>query len=355
MNIGLMGLPNTGKTTIFNALTKQEAEVTPYAGVRTEPHVAVIEVTDPRLDRLTDLYHPRKTVFTNVNFIDFAGLSEGAARDGSFSANATALMRNTDALALVLRNFPLPGMPSPDPIRELERLEEELSLSDLILVENRLERIDQQFSRGRKTREQEQEQAVLKILHEHLSNARPVSELDLTPDAAKIIRGFRLFSLKPFLAVLNSDESHFEHSPELVAKIRSRHPVLEFAGEFEMELSRLDEEDALLFMEDLGITASARDRLLRLAYLTLGYISFFTVGQDEVRAWNLHGGETALDAAGVIHSDLARGFIRAERFSYEDIIACGSEKIVKEKGRLSLEGKNYIVHDGDILNIRFSV
>lgn len=355
MNIGLIGLPNSGKTTIFNALTKQEAEVTTYAGVRTEPHMAVIGVADPRLDRLTDLYHPRKTVPANVNVIDFAGLSEGAARDGSFSANATALMRNTDALALVLRNFPVPGMPAPDPVRELERLEEDLTLSDLILVENRLERIERHFARGRRSRELEQEASALEILHQNLSQPHPSSELDLTPDVAKIVRGFRLFSRKPFLAVLNSHESLFGRNPELIAKIRSRRPVLEFAGQFEMELSRLDEEDSLMFMEDLGITVSARDRLLHLAYLTLGYISFFTVGGDEVRAWNLHRGETALAAAAVIHSDLARGFIRAERFSYEDIIACGSEKTLKEKGRISLEGKDYIVSDGDILNIRFSV
>jgi len=355
MKIGLIGLPNTGKTTIFNALTQQEAEVTPYAGARTEPHIAVIEVADPRLDRLTDLYHPRKTVSASVNFIDIAGLSDGAADDGSFSANATALMRNTDALALVLRHFPLPGMPSPDPVRELGRLEEELALSDLILVENRLERIEHQLGRGRRTREIEQEQATLKMLHEHLSNGLPPGELELSPDAAKLVRGFRLFSLKPYLAVLNSDESLFGRDPELTAEIRSRRPVLEFAGKFEMELSRLEEADAALFREDMGIPAAARDRLLRLAYMTLGYISFFTVGQDEVRAWNLHHGDTALDAAAVIHSDLARGFIRAERFSYDDIIACGSEKALKEKGRISLEGKEYTVSDGDILNIRFSV
>lgn len=355
MKIGLIGMPNSGKTTIYNALTKQTAEVTPYADSRTEPHIAVVPVEDERVDRLTSMYHPRRTVRASVDFIDFAGLAEGAAKDGSFSARATALLRECDALALVLRVFAHPTMEAPEPLRELERLEEELLLADLILVENRLERIDAQLKRVRSTRQLELEGKTLRVFQAHLMESRPLRELDLTPDESKLTRGFRLFTLKPYLAVLNSDEAGFGRHADLLEAIKSRYPVVEFSGQFEMELAGLGEEDARMFMADMGISASARERLLRLAYMTVGCISFFTVGQDEVRAWNILNGDTALDAAGAIHSDLARGFIRAERFAYEDLISSGSEKSVREQGRMSLEGRNYLVRDGDILNIRFSV
>jgi GTP-binding protein YchF len=355
MKIGLIGLPNSGKTTIFNALTRGSAEVTPYSGGLVEPHLAVIEVRDERVDSLSSLYSPQKTVYTTVDIIDFAGLSENALRGGSYSADAWGQMRNTDALALVLQNFADETKPEPDPLRELERLEEEMVLADLILAENRLERIEYLIKRSQSANLLLREKKTFHILRDHLSDSRPLRELDLNPEEEKLVRGYRFLTKKPFLVVLNSDESRFGRNHELLKDLEKRHAAVEFAGKFEMELSRLENEDAKLFMEDMGISESARDRMIRLAYKVLGYISFFTVGKDEVRAWNIHSGQTALEAAGTIHSDLARGFIRAERFSYDDLITTGSEKSVRENGRLSLEGKQYVVHDGDILSIRFNV
>ncbi len=355
MKIGLIGLPNSGKTTIFNALTGGNAEVTPYSGGLVEPHLAVVEVRDGRVDSLSSLYSPQKTVYTTVDIIDFAGLSENALKDGSFSADAWAQMRNTDALALVLRNFADETMTAPDPLRELERLEEEMVLSDLILAENRLERIEYQMKRSQNTNPLLREKSTVIKLRDHLSDSLPLRQLDLNPEEDKLARGYQFLTKKPFLVVLNSDESLFGKNHKLIEDLEKLHATVEFAGKFEMELSRLDDKDAKLFMEDMGIPESARDRMIRLAYNILGYISFFTVGKDEVRAWNIHSGQTALEAAGTIHSDLARGFIRAERFSYDDLITTGSEKSVRENGRFSLEGKQYVVHDGDILSIRFNV
>ncbi len=355
MKIGLIGLPNSGKTTIFNALTGGDAEVTPYSGGLIEPRLAVVEVRDGRVDLLASLYNPQKTVYTTVDIIDFSRLSENAMRNGSFSDDAWGQMRNTDALTLVLRNFADETMPVPNPERELERLEEEMLLADLIIVENRLERIEYQLKRSRSGSPLLREKNTFIILRDHLADSIPIRELDLNPEEEKLVRGYRFLTKKPFLLVVNSDESRFGRNPQLLKDLENHHAAVEFAGKFEMELSRLEEEDAKLFMEDIGIPESARDRLIRLAYRTLGYISFFTVGKDEVRAWNIHSGQTALEAAGAIHSDLARGFIRAERFSYDDLITTGSEKSVRENGRFSLEGKQYVVNDGDILSIRFNV
>ncbi|MCJ7679995.1 MAG: DUF933 domain-containing protein, partial [Candidatus Aminicenantes bacterium] len=216
-------------------------------------------------------------------------------------------------------------------------------------------RIEHQMKNSRGANPLLREKNTFIKLRDHLSNSRPLRELNLNPDEEKLVRGYRFLTKKPFLVVLNSDESGFGRNERCLEDLGKRHNTVEFAGKFEMELSRLSEEDSRLFMEDMGIPESARDRMLRLAYRTLGYISFFTVGKDEVRAWDILSGQTALEAAGTIHSDLARGFIRAERFSYDDLISTGSEKSVRENGRLSLEGKEYVVHDGDILSIRFNV
>lgn len=355
MKIGLIGMPNSGKTTVFNALTRGTAEVTAYAGSRTEPHLAVVEVADDRIGRLAALYTPRKTLYATVDFVDFAGLSDGSTRGTGFSGNVLALMRECDALALVLRNFDQAVSGTAAPLQELRHLEEELLLADLILVENRMERVAQKLEKTKKTRELEFEHRVLQTLHAHLENSLPIRDLELNPEERKFIRGFRFLTEKSFLAVLNSDEANFRHNDDLLENIRARYAAVEFAGKFEMELSRLDEDDARLFMEEMKIETSARERLIHLAYQTLGYISFFTVGKDEVRAWTIQKNKTALDAADTIHSDLARGFIRAERFSYDDLITTGSEKAVRERGRLFLEGRDYVVSDGDILSIRFNV
>lgn len=355
MKIGLIGLPNSGKTTIFNALTKKEASVTIYSDAKAEPNVAVVEVDDDRLIRLTDMYKPKKTTGAAIEMIDFPGLTEGSAKNGSFSGNSMEWIKNTDALALVVRNFNDDLTEDPRPLRDIDEIDTELLLADLIIVENRLEKLEWFQKRGQKTNTLALEEKALRKVAEQLNNNQPIRNLELEEDEEKAIRGFQFLTKKPFLVILNSDETIFGQNDDIMAKIESRYNVIEFSGRFEAELSRLKDEEAKLFMEDIGIKKSARERLSQFAYRTLGYVSFFTVGEDEVRAWSIHGGDTAVNAAGAIHSDLARGFIRAECFTYDDLIKCGSEKGVRENGHFRLEGKDYIVRDGDVLNIRFSV
>lgn len=356
MKIGLIGLRKAGKTTIFNALTRSRAEVTAYASTQLEPNLAVVTVSDVRLDRLTALYEPKRTVPATIELMDFVGLTEGAMKSGSFSGELMRLVKTADALALVIRNFTDDLQGVANPAADLEQLEVELLLSDLILTENRLERIEAGYKRGQKTAALQVEELTLRQIQAHLNQNLPLRTLTLAADAEKAIRGFQFLTLKPVLVVFNSAENNFGKNQSLIESIQQKYPVIEFAGNFEMELSRFeDPTEAQLFMEDMGIQTSARDRLTRNAYDVLGYISFFTVGPDEVRAWNLLRGETALDAAGAIHTDLARGFIRAECFTYDDLMTCGSEKMVREKGRFRLEGKDYVVSDGDILSIRFNV
>ena len=234
-------------------------------------------------------------------------------------------------------------------------LTSEIILSDLILAETRLERIEYQMKRGAKTPVLEQEKAALEKIITYLESDRLPDKSDLAPEHQKLLRGFQFLTLKPMLVILNSDETNFGKHHDLLTHLTKDHRVIEFAGRFEMELNHLSTEEAKAFMDDMHIQASARDRLTMLAYNVLGYLTFFTVGPDEVRAWTIHKGDTAVNAAAVIHSNLARGFIRAECFTYDDLMAYGSEKALKEKGLLRLEGKNYTVKDGDILSIRFSV
>ena len=355
MKIGLIGLPNSGKTTIFNALTKMEAHVTTYSDAKAEPNVAVVEVDDERLIRLTDMYKPKKTTGATIEMIDFPGLKEGSARNGSFSGNSMEWIKNTDALALVVRNFNDDMAGDPTPLSDIDEIYTELLLADLILVESRLERLEWFQKRGQKTNALALEEKALRKIAEQLNNNQPIRNLDLDEDEEKTIRGFQFLTKKPFLVILNSDETVFGQNKDIMGEIESRYNVIEFAGSFETELSCLNDEEAKIFMEDIGIKKSARERLTQFAYRTLGYVSFFTVGEDEVRAWSIHGGDTAVNAAGAIHSDLARGFIRAECFTYDELIECGSEKKVRANGRFRLEGKDYIVRDGDVLSIRFSV
>ncbi|TVR67468.1 MAG: redox-regulated ATPase YchF [Spirochaetaceae bacterium] len=373
MNIGIIGLPKAGKTTIFNALTGQEAEVAEYASGRIEPNVAVVDVGDPRVDTLSAMYQPKKTIYATTEFIDFvggAGAGGSSPEDGAgsprhkktasiFSGEGITMVRNADALLLVLRNFSNPTLDetygTPGPSRDLDTIETELILADQVIAERRLERIQADHQRGRKTPASQAEEKVMHRVVEQLDGSGVVRDLDLTTEEKQILSGFRFLTAKPVLLVLNSSEENYGKNGELLRNLEERYPAIEFAGNFEMELSRMEQEDAEAFMEDMGITESARNRLTRFAYRMLGYISFFTVGEDEVRAWTIRDGENAQAAAGTIHSDLAKGFIRAECFSYEDLVGTGSEAAVKQKGLFRLEGKEYPVKDGDILNIRFNV
>ena len=358
MKIGIIGLQKSGKTTIFNALTRSEAEVTAYTSSKVEPNLAVVEVMDDRVTRLSEMYRPKKTTYAVVEFIDFVGLASGSAKSGLFSGTAMGLIKTVDALAVVLRNFSEETIDAvlgpPDPEKDIRILEEELVFSDLMIVEKRMERLEADKARGKKNPDQAAEEKLLAKIHPHLEELKPLRHLELTEEERKLISGFQFLSLKPLMVVLNSDESSYGQNGEFLTRLRENYLVVEFAGKFEMELSVLDEEEAEGFMADLGIEESARDRLIETAYRLLGYISFFTVGEDEVRAWTITKGTKAVDAAGEIHTDLQRGFIRAETFSCEDLLELGSEKAVKDKGLMRLEGKDYIVRDGDVLHIRHS-
>lgn len=355
MKIGLLGLPQSGKTTIFNALTKSETPASRQANAKAGPNMRVVQVPDERVDRLTEVYVPRKTVYATVEFVDFVGLDGGDPKAGPFSSAALGLIKTMDALALVVRNFHDGLSGPPAPLEDLRRIQDELVLSDLIIAENRAERIQKGYGRGQRTEALVSEEKALTRVRDQLNGGRPIRDLALTPEEEKAIRGFQFLTRKPILVILNSDETTFGQNAALLEEIQKGNRAVEFAGKFEMELCGLSAEEAALFMEDMGIRESAYRRLISLAYDTLGYISFFTVGSDEVRAWNVRRGDNALDAAAVIHSDLARGFIRAECFSCDDLFRYGSEKGVREKGLFRLEGRDYPIRDGDILNIRFNV
>ena len=358
MKIGLIGLQNSGKTTIFNALTGAEIETAEYSLGKIEPNLGIVTVKDDRVDSLSKMYEPEKTIYAHIEYIDFAGLTGGKINE-IFSGNALALIKNTDALAIVVRNFEnsiiSETLGTPDPQSDIENIESELILSDLIIAEKRLEKIELNKKRGIKDNTLlTEEKAIIKII-EQLNNNEPINKIDFGKEEEKAIRGFQFLTQKPIMIILNSDEDSFRSSEDVMSSIGENYKIIEFAGNFEMELNKLSEEDALEFMSDMNIKESAAKRLTVFSYELLGYISFFTIGKDEVRAWTITKGETSVDAAGAIHSDLARGFIRAECFTYNDLIDSGSEKAVKENGKFRLEGKEYIVQDGDIISVRFSV
>ena len=356
MKIGLFGLPKTGKTTLFNALTKSQALVADYAIAKAEPNVAIVKVGDPRVTRLSEMYNPKKTVYATIEFVDFVGVSEGAIKEESFPPALMKLIRSVDALALVARAFPSDLGGGPGPLRDIRTIDEELLLCDLVIAEKRLEKIRAGYQRGQKSDALIFEEKVLTKILEQLNKSLPVRDLSFDEKEETAIRGFQFLTNKPAIAIFNSDETSFGSHQTMLDELGKIHKTIEFAGSFEMELSRLeDQNEAKMFMDDMGIKESARDLLTAAAYETMGYISYFTVGADEVRAWNIHRGSNAVTAAAAIHTDLARGFIAAECFSYADLLECGSEKAIKDKGRFRLEGKDYIVKDGDILSIRFNV
>lgn len=357
MKIGLVGLPKSGKTTIFNALTKSQAATSAYGGGRAEPNLATVAVEDDRVKKLAEIYRPKKTTFASVDITDFAGFGDSTGERSAFPQQLLQLIRNNDAIAVVLRNFSTDMDGAPSPADDLSTIEEEFLLADHLIVENRLDRIAKAKRTGQFTPLMETELKLLTRLQSHLDAGNPLRSLQLPDEEEKTVRGFQFLTLKPVMLVLNSAEADFGRNEAALSELNERYPTIECAGNFEMELSQLsDGEEIEAFLADIGITGSARQRLAKTAYDILGYISFFTVGKDEVRAWNIRRGGSALDAAATVHSDLARGFIRAECFSYEDFIACGGdEKAVKEAGKFRLEGRDYAVKDGDMICIRFNV
>ncbi len=360
MQIGIIGLPNSSKTTIFNALTRGHVETTPVPASTAEVHTAMVDVPDPRVGVLSEMFRPRRTTYAQVQYNDIAGLAPGVGKNGGIPGVLLNALNQNDALLHVVRAFEDDTVPHPegsvDPARDLAALDTELLLSDLLIVETRLERLQKDLQSPQPARREAaaREQALLLRLKEALEAGLPLRDLELTPEEEKSLRGFAFLTLKPVLVALNIGD-HGESVAGSLGYDHKRTQVLELRGRLEMEIAQMQGEEAEAFLAEYGISEPTLNRLIRSSYELLGLQSFFTVGEDEVRAWTVRQGATAVEAAGAIHSDLARGFIRAEVVSYDDLIAAGSLAAAKERGALRLQGKDYVVRDGDILNIRFNV
>ena len=364
MKLALVGIANSGRTTLFNSLTGRGAATTFHASVEAEPNVAVVKVPDRRVDELAKIFEPKKVTYATVEYMDYLGLTRG---DTAQTARVIDFLKHADALVYVLRGFedervahPLGGI---DPVRDFETLETELVIYDLDLVEKRLVHMEESSKKGKPPR-REEETAVLKC-REFLERDAPLRHAELDDAEKRALRHLNLISRLPVLAVINVGEFDLGSARssawcEAIRKRAARFgqsppaPVV-LSGKIEMEIAHLPHEDASHFLKDLGVEVAARERMIRESYDMLGLISFLTVGEDEVRAWTIRNGVSARKAAGKIHSDLERGFIRAEVVHYDDFIAAGSIAAARSKGLLRLEGKTYVVQDGDIIDFRFNV
>ena len=366
MNVGVIGLPASGKTTLFNALTRSAAETGAFGSRSKEGNLGVIAVPDPRFDRLVEVYHPKKTAPAAIEFVDALGsVGTGAAKGGA--QDFFAAVRNSDALVDAVRCFENDAAPHPagsvNPTRDAISIVSELILGDMVLVERRLERLDKlmKVNRSKVSAEQSTQFELLGRIRTHLENEAPVRTMDLAPDEWQALRELQFVTAKPLVIAANIGESALGAEPDAALMMLRAYcaendlSVIEVSAEAEMQVAQLGAEEEAEFLSAFGIAESGRDRLIRLAYERLGLISFFTVGEDEVKAWTVRRGQTAVEAAGKIHSDIARGFIRAEVVSYDHLIEDGGMSEAKTKGHWRLEGKEYVVHDGDILNIRFNV
>lgn len=352
MKLGIIGLPQSGKTTIFNALTRGNAPTTASAG-RFEVHTAVVDVPDPRVDKLSEMFTPKKTIYAKVTYTDIAGLEAGAAKSG-ISGQLLNQLAQMDGFILVVRCFESDLVMHPggsvDPKRDVESMLSELLLNDLIAVERKLERLADEKRKGGTDKIINERQTVLfNRLLEALNDNIPLRKLEYSQEEQKELSSYGLLTRKPVLVVFNLGEGQPAPQMELDA------PSVALMGKLEMEIAQLSPEDAGMFMQEYGIQELSLNKMIRLSYDLLQVQSFFTVGEDEVRAWETKIGATAQEAAGEIHTDLQKGFVRAEVAAYDDLISLGSMNEAKAKGRLRLEGRDYVVKDGDIVHIRSSL
>ena len=357
MKIGIVGMPLTGKTTLFNLLTGQHKETSAYSSKGTK-NIGIAAVYDQRVDFLSSIYHPKKTTYASIEFVDIGGISpELPAKE---KAEIFSLIQDAEALLLVIRLFDDPVVASEkDPIVQIENLKCELLLRDLEVVENRIERLKK--SKKKLIHEELIEMEILEKCNQGLSDDFFLSNLELSEDEAKKIGGFSFYTLKPIIIALNLSEEQFRlksypQKEKLDQVIRdSNMASLNICGKMEMEISDLEPDERQMFLEDLELKESGIERLSRVCYKHLGLVSFFTVGEDEVKAWTIKKDTVAKKAAGKVHSDIERGFIRAEIARYQDLTTLGSIQAIKEKGLLKIEGKEAIIKDGDIINFRFNV
>lgn len=365
MELGVVGLPNVGKSTLFNAITKAGAESANYPFCTIEPNVGVVAVPDERLEVLTKLYNAKKTTYASLKFVDIAGLVKGASRGEGLGNRFLASIRECEAIVHVVRCFVDPNIThvegSIDPIRDIETINLELSLADLESVLARLEKAEKRVKQGDK--DAIFEVGALRKIHELLNEGKPARLASLTKDEKEFVDGLFLLTTKPVIYACNISESDLgknEDEIDFVRRVKDyakneNAEVLVISAKVEQELTELDDEERQMFLEDLGLKESGLDRIIKIGYRLLGQISFLTAGEKEVRAWTITKGTKAPQAAGKIHSDFEKGFIRAEVVPYQTLVDCGGYLQAKEKGKVRVEGKDYVVEDGDVMLFRFNV
>lgn len=360
MEIGIVGLQSSGKSTIFSTLLQHKSSE-PGSG-KENAERGIVKVPDERLDNLTRLINPKKQVNASLEFIKVPGLEQDISESQGLPSQFLNNLKNVEALLVVIRNFKNEYYPHPmgriNPVADIELINAEFLLSDLILVEARIERLQKMILKTKN----EQDKRLLNLmirLKDQLDQEKPLRDMDFSEDEGFMLRAYQFLTIKPLLYVVNIQEDQIPNSDNIAQEFSSfvtKNCVLTaLSAEIEKEIADLEENDAHVFMEDLGIQEPAMHKLIRKSYELLGLISFFTIGEKECRAWTIRNGSNAQKAAGVIHSDMEKGFIRAETVHYDDLIANGSLAKCKEKGLLRLEGKNYIVKDGDVVTIRFNV
>lgn len=364
LTAGIVGLPNVGKSTLFNAITQAGAEAANYPFATIDPNVGVVEVPDSRLDTLTEMYKPKKTIPTTFEFTDIAGIVKGASKGEGLGNKFLANIRQVDAICHVVRCFDDENIThvagKVDPLDDIQTINLELILADLETVEKRITRVEK-IAR-QKNKEAQAEYEVLTALKECFEKELPARTLEFNEEQQKIVKGFQLLTMKPVLYVANIGEDDianpYENKYVQIVKEFAESDnaeVVVICAQIEEEIAELDPEEKTAFLQELGIEESGLDQLIRKSYHLLGLATFFTAGEQEVRAWTFKKGMKAPQCAGIIHSDFERGFIRAETVSYDDLVKYGSFNAAKEAGKVRLEGKDYIVQDGDIMHFRFNV
>ncbi len=364
LTAGIIGLPNVGKSTLFNAITKSQVEAANYPFATINPNVKTVEVPDERVDKLSAMFNPKKTIRTTFEFTDIAGLVKGASKGEGLGNKFLGHIREVDAICHVVRCFEDPNIThvenSVDPKRDIEIVNLELSLADLETIQNRISKVERKALT--KEKEAVKEYELLKKLKEALEQGKSVRSVSLNDEERNLCKSYSLLTSKPVIYIANMSEDsiqnpaidkHFQAVKELASSENNQ--VIAITARTEEELIDMSEDEKQMFLEDLGIKRSGLDEIIVSAYNILNLSTFLTVGTDEVRAWTFTKGMKAPDCAGVIHSDFKKGFIRAEVYSYDDIIKYGSEVALKEAGKLRIEGKDYVVQDGDIMHIRFNV
>ena len=362
LKCGIVGLPNVGKSTLFNALTKAGIAAENYPFCTIEPNVGIVEVPDPRLERLKAIVGPERVVPAIVEFVDIAGLVAGASKGEGLGNQFLAHIRETDATINVVRCFEDANVihvaGKVDPVADIEVIQTELALADLATVEKSLARYTKAAKSGN-DKEAQRLVVVLERCRVALDDARPVRSIDFSKEELAVLRPFCFITAKPAMFVANVDESGFVDNPHLerlqAFAARQNAPVVAICAKTEAELADMDDEDRQMFLAEMGQTESGLARLIRAAFGLLGLQTYFTAGPKEVRAWTIHVGDTAPQAAGVIHTDFERGFIRAQTIAFDDFVGLGGEHGAKEAGRMRSEGKEYVVKDGDVLNFLFNV